>query len=269
MARMDYPRIAADLAAQTDDLFFGGFGVLLDYSPASILALDAFFADLYGLQGDSPETDAYQPSTGKQKIIIGVGCYFGETLRRLFGGQWREDPKNPGNPLWTQLDLPGDYHVFPITRVFKRFKNGAEEDLFSLFVAMRQKLAPAGLPGEAESFFRQAERFAACGPGQAGAACAPQFYEYAIKLDPVYATKPRWQAPSKPPPLPARAAAESPREAPRQETAPGLLLLVDPPFPRAEPTADQYRAAGEMFERAGMPDIAQRFFARGPRRNRG
>src|SRR5437773_9019005 len=71
---MDYPRIAADLAAQTDDLFFGGFGVLLDYSPASILALDAFFADLYGLQGDSPETDAYQPSTGKQKITIGVGC---------------------------------------------------------------------------------------------------------------------------------------------------------------------------------------------------
>src|SRR5439155_480298 len=153
---MDYPRIAADLAAQTDDLFFGGFGVLLDYSPASILALDAFFADLYGSQGDSPKTDAYQPSTGKQKIIIGVGCYFGETLRRLFGGQWRGGRKEPGNPPCTELHPP-----------------------------------------------------------------------------------------------------------------PGSLLLVDPPFPRAEQTAGQYRAAGEMFERAGLPDIAQRFFARGPSPNRG
>ena len=37
------------------------------------------------------------------------------------------------------------WHVFPITRVFKRFKNGVEDDLLSLYAALRQKLAPGGL----------------------------------------------------------------------------------------------------------------------------
>ena len=82
-------------------------------------------------------------------------------------------------------------NVLPIARVFKRFKNGSEDDLLSLFVWLRSQFAPAGVPGEAESFFRQAERFATRGEDHAGSSRAPRFYDYAVKLDPSLANRPR------------------------------------------------------------------------------
>ena len=99
----DYTKIAEDFVAKSrpNDPFVGGFGIILDYSPASLHAIDEFISFTWGIKGEAPDQDSYAPTAGKTIVIMQFGCYFGEVVRRLLGGRWEPDPKQPDNPLWT------------------------------------------------------------------------------------------------------------------------------------------------------------------------
>src|ERR1051326_6076416 len=163
--RLDYTKIAEDFVAKSGphDPFIGGFGVILDYSPASLHAIDEFVSFTWGTKGEWPTTDDYKPSSGKSIIIINFGCYFGEVARRLFGGRWEPDPKQPDNPLWANLILKDASRIFPISKAFKRMKNGSEDAMYPMLLhLMRQfKLEdnPTVVNQIADGYLRQADAF--------------------------------------------------------------------------------------------------------------
>lgn len=56
-----------------------------------------------------------------------LGGYLGEVIRKNHGGEWSiEDFMNQGNTIVLTI---GDTKIFPVGRVFKRLKEGAENNL--------------------------------------------------------------------------------------------------------------------------------------------
>ena len=119
----DYPAIAEKVVAEaaSGDPVLGGFGLELNYSPASIAAMDELISERWGTKGDAPGEESYAPSSDTWDLIMGLGSYFGEVMRRSLGGYWEEDPERPDDPLSTRVCLAGDVHALPIAKVFDRF----------------------------------------------------------------------------------------------------------------------------------------------------
>ncbi|MBI3553055.1 MAG: tetratricopeptide repeat protein [Elusimicrobia bacterium] len=186
--KADYAAFAAQFVANSGptDPFVGGFGVLLDYSPASIAALDEFISVTWGTKGESPGSDDYQPSKGKTNIMIQFGSYFGEVVKRQLGGVWEEDPQHPANPFWTKFCLPNGTQMFPITKVLKRFKNGAEDAMMPLLFTLSVQIKPESRPAMAPGFLKQAEHFMqkSALPLEMKIVLARQFAQLAVGLDP-------------------------------------------------------------------------------------
>lgn len=184
--RVNYSALAEEMANDKRDDYLVGFGADLDFSPPSILALDAFLTEMYGEGGEARDVSDYEPSKGKQGMIIAFGSYFGETIRRLFGGTWHEDATNHDNPLWASVELPSGLHVMAIAKVFKRLKNGNEDSLFPLYMSVREQISPGGLPGEGQAFFHYGDEFEKKShlPASRRAAVTASFFRYAAALDP-------------------------------------------------------------------------------------
>lgn len=84
----------------------------LDFSPASIAALETFIADRF----DPPGSKFVGES-----LPVGVGCYVGETIIRTVGGQWQANGEVQG--------MSGITRIFPIAKAQQRFQNGPVDSL--------------------------------------------------------------------------------------------------------------------------------------------
>ena len=105
-------------------------GVALDYSPASVGAVDALLEELRRTLGELGRTAS---KTARRQLASAFGAYVGEVFRRHRGGAWEyEEPTRAGlPPVALQCD---DLRVFPIDKVYKRLTRGAAESL-DLYVA--------------------------------------------------------------------------------------------------------------------------------------
>lgn len=151
--KFDYTAIAAD-AVEHNKIF-----LTLDYSPASVYALDVFFDEMWGTEGYSPNNDSWAPEQGQIAVIMSFGAYFGEVIRRRYNGRWHEDPSQGGNPLWTTVALPSGDHLYVISKMFKRMKNGSADALNPMLLSLRQSLGDLPKGDELESWLRQAGHF--------------------------------------------------------------------------------------------------------------
>lgn len=132
-SRLDYAAIAEGSAEHNKKM------LVMDFSPASVFGLDIFFDEMWGTEGYAHDQEDWTATKGQTAVIMNFGCYFGEVLRRRYGGRWLEDPNQPGNPLWTTVELPGGHRVFAIAKVFKRLKNGSEDSLYPLLLHVRHQ----------------------------------------------------------------------------------------------------------------------------------
>lgn len=171
-SRLDYAAVA-DAAVKHNQKM-----LVLDYSPASVYALDVFFDEMWGTEGYAHDQEDWTATQGQTAVIMNFGCYFGEVMRRRYGGRWLEDPAQPSNPLWTTVELPGGNRVFAIAKVFKRLKNGSEDALWGLFFHMRQTQNDPLKADELESWLAQARHF----EGVKRHDHALKFYDYALAL---------------------------------------------------------------------------------------
>jgi len=151
--KFDYTAIAAD-AVEHNKVFLS-----LDYSPASVYALDVFFDEIWGTEGYSPNSDNWTPEQGQIAVIMSFGAYFGEVIRRRYNGRWQEDQSQGGNPLWTTVALPSGDHLYVISKMFKRLKNGSADALYPMFLSLRQSLGDHPKADELDSWLMQSSHF--------------------------------------------------------------------------------------------------------------
>jgi hypothetical protein len=113
------------------------FGDELDYSPASLEALDAEIESLReeGMTGeDVAET------------LFVMGCYLGEVMVRALGGRWVATARSSlaGLSPWPMVvELPGGTAWDPVGKAYKRLELGDTEYLPAYFaVAARSGPGP-------------------------------------------------------------------------------------------------------------------------------
>lgn len=108
---------------------FESHGLSLDYSVASLASVDVMLADMFGPRGLAPDDASWRPDAEQRRMILALGSYLGEVIRRRLGGTWRDDPMAPGKPLFLELVLPDSQRVRPLERAYKRLVSGSASPL--------------------------------------------------------------------------------------------------------------------------------------------
>lgn len=122
------------------------FGAKLDHSENSLQILEAILGQLRGqLPPLSPSTTGDKdPAQEKVDDAARVwGAYFGETVRRLWGGDWGVETY-PGTvaPV-VSIDI-GGAKLFPVMKVYRRLTQGEGENVWKFYQMVRDKVSAAG-----------------------------------------------------------------------------------------------------------------------------
>ena len=98
-------------------------GYAADFSPPSLWEIDRFFDD-HSRNGEAVPGGLLGNDLGCR--LFSIGAYVGEVIRRSVGGEWRGDDSDPQAEINIELVVAGST-CWPVQRVMKRFKNGAED----------------------------------------------------------------------------------------------------------------------------------------------
>ena len=118
------------------------FGVTLDYSESSLEELERILDQLAGKLPRS-ETEP-QSEDSMQKELDSTariwGGYFGETLRRLWGGEWGVETY-PGTvaPV-ISIDI-GGAKLFPVMKIYRRLTKGKDENVWRFYQMVRERVS--------------------------------------------------------------------------------------------------------------------------------
>jgi hypothetical protein len=124
------PSNAAEIAGMTLPVVQQNYGVTLDYSPASLKALDTIVDDL--------RRD--QRFEAVQTLLFSMGCYVGEVLVRHAGGRWRTtEDLGMGASSPIAVEMPDGRGCNPVARVYRRFQKGREDSLATFYQAVARE----------------------------------------------------------------------------------------------------------------------------------
>ena len=76
-----------------------------------------------------------------------MGCYVGEVVRRSKGGEWYGDDADPEVELNAELRLADGSVCWPIQRVMKRLRNGAEDSITAYGRGLGVPSGPSSVSG--------------------------------------------------------------------------------------------------------------------------
>ena len=103
------------------------FGIDLDYSAESLKTIDEIITKNWP-----------KPPNMLNPVVISFGSYVGETIRRLFGGEWVFDSKHG----YALASIGGaSTRIFPFAKVEKRFINGDGDSISFYFAALVKIIA--------------------------------------------------------------------------------------------------------------------------------
>ncbi len=110
------------------------FNARLDYSENSLMELEGILAQLaLDMPVGAPSSDEL---TEMCKLW---GSYFGEVVRRRFGGDWSIETY-PGKQFATLTLNVGGNKLFPSMKVHRRLTVGESDNLWSFYKMVKQKL---------------------------------------------------------------------------------------------------------------------------------
>lgn len=98
----------------------------LDFSLESLRRVDSMIAREY-------DSDEAFPA---ESLIVGVGCYVGETIRRAYGGDWHDEDA-------AVVEIGQIAAIYPIQKAAKRFRFGPAESLSLYADTVRRHAVPA------------------------------------------------------------------------------------------------------------------------------
>ena len=111
-----------------------GFTAELDYSESSLVRLETILDQLSRVM-PSPQSSGDDLS----EMCKTWGSYFGEVVRRRFGGEWSIETY-PGKQFATlTLSIYGN-KIFPSMKVHRRLAQGASENVWSFYKMIKAKL---------------------------------------------------------------------------------------------------------------------------------
>ena len=71
------------------------------------------------------------------------GAYFGEVVRRKFGGEWSIETY-PGQQFATLTLTVAGAKLFPSMKIYRRMTQGASEDLRTFYASVKENLGKQG-----------------------------------------------------------------------------------------------------------------------------
>ena len=111
-----------------------GFTVQLDYSENSLMELETI---LDQLARKTPATSS--SGDDLSETCKTWGSYFGEVVRRRFGGEWSIETY-PGKQFATLTLSINDSKIFPSMKVHRRLAQGAGENVWAFYKMIKAKL---------------------------------------------------------------------------------------------------------------------------------
>lgn len=102
-------------------------GYKADFSLESLKEVDRFFEE---------QVANGQPKPGgllSQQLgapLFAIGAYVGEVIRRQNGGEWQGDDNDPQAEINIAIRLKSGVILWPVQRVMKRLRNGAEDGIW-------------------------------------------------------------------------------------------------------------------------------------------
>lgn len=114
---------AADWAAKT----LSSLAYKADFTLESLKEVDRFFDDQ--APGGKPERGGFFSQDFGARIFA-LGAYVGEVIRRQGDGQWQGNDGDPNAVINLAVRLKSGSTFWPMQRVAKRFKNGAEDGIY-------------------------------------------------------------------------------------------------------------------------------------------
>jgi hypothetical protein len=142
---MAYENISAMMEAYAEQAVSAAreMNITLDYKEESIERLEKILSQLYdqrpvflGKAAPGEEDPAQKQIDSMSRIW---GGYFGEVIRRCWGGEWTLETY-PGTvaPVVT-LEVDGA-KIFPAMKVYRRLTNGASDDVAKFYQMVKDKL---------------------------------------------------------------------------------------------------------------------------------
>jgi hypothetical protein len=109
----------------------------LDYTIHSFIEIDKFIS-LYAKNGQPIKGGRL--ANGFGPILFSIGSYVGETIiKTVPGSAWVTNDDDPEVEMNVELRFPDGGIIWPIQRVIKRFKNGAEDSVYVYGHKMTEK----------------------------------------------------------------------------------------------------------------------------------
>ena len=147
---MNTPEKAATLLAIEIASTISNAGYQADNSLESLAEIDRLI-DEHSQNGKANKggllaPESLPPAQRTQVRLFSLGCYVGEVLCNLLDGRWDRHAEHPDRPELWQVTLPSGSTFYPINKVFKRFANGEEDNLYN-FGAVVVGLEQTGNPG--------------------------------------------------------------------------------------------------------------------------
>lgn len=128
--------VSAMMAAYAEDAvaYAAKFKIKLDYSEDSILQLEKLCTLLHKAIPDNFFKRLLR-KVPSEETIIGVskmlGGYLGEVLIKHYSGHWEiENFMNEGTTI---VLVSGEIKAFPVGKVYRRLKNGPEDNTFHFY----------------------------------------------------------------------------------------------------------------------------------------
>jgi hypothetical protein len=102
-------------------------GYVADFSLDSLKEIDRFL-DEHTCDGRAVPGGLLSEQLGQR--VFALGSYVGEVIRRRHGGEWRGNDDDPMGEINLELILRGGGVIWPVQRVMKRFRHGADDGIY-------------------------------------------------------------------------------------------------------------------------------------------
>jgi hypothetical protein len=144
----DQPSIADVMeayAADAVDLAEKNFRKQLDFTPDSLKIVEAILQQLHATIPSNFFQRLVRKTPSEKQVLTMAkifGGYLGETIRKTHGGSWELFDMKGADTVSLKV---GESNIFPVARVYKRIRNGSEENVYAYYKVLADGFAQKGL----------------------------------------------------------------------------------------------------------------------------